>query len=240
MRLNGKTAIVTGGGRGIGSAIAKAFAREGAEVCVTARSAEQIERVADEIRAAGGTAAPIVCDVTDEDAVTKMVAEAEAALGPTDILVNNAGAALFTPIENTTLDEWNRLFAVNASGLFLCSKAVMPGMKERRRGQIIAVTSTAGRKGYPEQSAYCTAKHAAMGFCKVLALELQPFNVRVNTICPGGVDTELVRKGRDDVDLSRYMRPEEIADAAVFLASQQGIAQIDELCVRRVEATPWQ
>lgn len=240
MKLNGRTAIVTGGGRGIGEAIAKAFAKEGAKVCVTARSKEQIEKVADEIRAAGGTAAAIVCDVTNEDDVSKMVAEAEAALGATDILVNNAGAARFTPIENTTLDEWNRLFAVNATGLFLCARAVMPGMKARRRGQIIAVTSTAGRKGYPEQSAYCAAKHAAMGFCKVLALELQSFSVRVNTICPGGVDTELVRKGRDDVDLSKYMRPQEIADAAIFLARQEGIAQIDELCIRRAEATPWQ
>ena len=240
MKLQGKAAIITGGGRGIGEAIAKAFAGEGAKVCVAARTGEQIERVADGIQAAGGAAAAVRCDVTQEDDVARMVAEAEAALGPIDILVNNAGAAIFRPLEETALDDWNRLFAVNATGVFLCSKAVMSGMKQRRKGHIIVVASTAGRKGYKEQSAYCAAKHAAMGLCKVLALELQPYNVRVSTICPGGVNTELVRRGRDDVDVSKYMRPEEIAQAAVFLACQEGIAQIDELCVRRVEATPWQ
>lgn len=240
MKLQGKNTIVTGGGRGIGAAIAKAFASEGAKVCVTARTREQIDSVAAEIHAAGGRAIAVPCDVTDEDDVARMVQAAEAALGPTDILVNNAGAAVFRPIEDTGLDDWNRLFAVNATGLFLCSKAVMQGMKQRGRGHIIAVTSTAGRRGYKEQSAYCAAKHAAMGLCKVLALELQPYHVRVSTICPGGVDTELVRKGRDDVDVSKYMRPEEIAAATLFLAAQEGIAQIDELCVRRVEATPWQ
>jgi len=237
VRLEDKTAIVTGAGRGIGEAIAKAFAAEGAKVCCVARTKEQVERVADEI---GACAIAVPCDVTQPDQVQAMVAESEAKLGPTDILVNNAGAAIFQPLEETSLEDWERLFAVNATGLFLCSKAVLDGMKARRSGHIITVSSQAGRKGYPHQSAYCAAKHAVMGLCKVLALEVQPFGIRVSTLCPGGVDTELVRKGRDDVDLSKYMHPEEIADAALFLAAQEGIAQIDELCIRRLEATPWQ
>ena len=237
MKLEDKTTIVTGAGRGIGEAIAKAFAAEGAKVCCVARTKEQVERVADEI---GACAIAVSCDVTEPDQVQAMAAECEAKLGPTDILVNNAGAAIFRPLEETSLEDWERLFAVNATGLFLCSKAVLDGMKARRSGHILTVSSQAGRKGYPHQSAYCAAKHAVMGFCKVLALEVQPFGIRVSTLCPGGVDTELVRQGRDDVDLSKYMRPEEIADAALFLAGQEGIAQIDELCVRRLEATPWQ
>ena len=240
MKLKDKVCIVTGAGRGIGEAIAKAFAAQGAKVCCAARSRDQIERVAGEIRAAGGRGEAIACDVTNPDQVAQMVRETEERLGPVDILVNNAGAAVFKPLEETTLEDWTRLHAVNATGAFLCSKAVMAGMKKRRRGHIIMISSQAGRKGYPGQSAYCAAKHAVMGLSKVLALELQPFNIRVTAVCPGGVDTELVRRGRDDVDLSEYMRPEEIAEVAVFVASREGVAQIDEITVRREKAAPWQ
>ena len=143
MKLEDKVCIITGAGRGIGEAIAKAFAAEGAEVCVTARTVRQVERVAEEIRAAGGAAVAVPCDVTQPDQVEAMVAESEAKLGPTDILVNNAGAAIFRPLEQTSLEDWDRLHAVNATGAFLCSKAVMAGMKERRRGHIITVSSQA-------------------------------------------------------------------------------------------------
>ncbi len=240
MKLKDQVCIVTGAGRGIGEAIAKAFAAEGAKVCCAARSRNEIERVAGEIQAAGGQAIAVACDVTDSAQVEAMARETEERLGPVDVLVNNAGAAVFKPLEETTLEDWMRLHAVNATGAFLCSKAVMTGMKKRRRGHIIMISSQAGRKGYPGQSAYCAAKHAVMGLTKVLALELQPFDIRVTAICPGGVDTELVRRGRDDVDLSEYMRPEEIAETAVFIASRQGIAQIDEITVRRMKAAPWQ
>ena len=239
MSLRDKVCIITGAGRGIGECIAKAYAAEGAKVCAAARTQDQVGRVAGEIQTAGGAAIAVACDVTQPDQVEAMVGECEAKLGPVDTLVNNAGAAIFMPLEETSLEDWRRLHAVNATGVFLCSKAVMAGMKARRSGHIITVASQAGRKGYHGQSAYCSAKHAVMGLCKVLALELQPFNVRVSTLCPGGVDTELVRRGRHDVDLSKYMRPEEVADAAVFLAKQEGIAQIDEITVRRMEATPW-
>jgi len=238
--LRDKVALITGGGRGIGRAIALRFAAEGAKVAVAARTLAEVQAVADEIvRFSEAPALAIQADVTSQKDVHKMVVMAESDLGPIDVLVNNAGAAIFKPLMETTVEEWDRLMSVNLKATFLCSKAVLKGMMERRRGRIIIVASSAGKKGYMGQSAYCAAKHGQVGFSKVLALEAQKYGVRVNVICPGGVDTRLVREGRDDVDLSRYMRPEEIAEIAVFLAKQEGIASIDEITVRRTEAQPW-
>jgi len=239
MALNDKVVIVTGAGRGIGRAIVTAFAKEGAKVAACARTQSEIDEAAAEARSLGAEAAAVPVDVTDEAGTKRMVASVEEQLGPVDILINNAGVAQFKPFLETTGEEWDRLMDVNAKGIFLCCQAVLPGMMARRSGRIINVSSSAGQKGYPEQSAYCASKHAVMGLSKVLALETRNSGIRIHVICPGGVDTELVRKGRDDVDLSKYMRPEEIADVAVFLARQEGIAMIDEVTVRRAEAGPW-
>jgi 3-oxoacyl-[acyl-carrier protein] reductase len=238
--LRDKVVLITGGGRGIGRAIALRFAAEGAKVAVAARTLAEVQSVAEEITRFSDTPAlAIQADVTVQKDVYKMVAHTESDLGPLDVLVNNAGAAIFKPLMDTTVEEWDRLMNINLKATFLCSKAALKGMIERRRGRIINVASAAGLKGYPEQAAYCASKHGAVGFSKVLALEMQKYGIRVNVICPGGVDTQLVREGRDDVDLSKYMRPEEIAEVAVFLAKQEGIATVDEIVVRRTEARPW-
>jgi len=238
-KFEDKIVVVTGGGRGIGRAICLAFAKEGARVAACARSVNEINRVAEEIRAAGGEAIAVAMDVTDERSVNKGMNAIRDRFGRIDILVNNAGAAIFKPLSETTLDDWNKMVAVNMTGVFLCCKAVLSEMMERKSGRIINIASSAGLKGYPNQSAYCASKHGVVGFSKVLALELQPYNIRVNVVCPGGVDTRLVREGRDDVDVTKYMRPEEIADVVIFLASQNAIATIDEVFVRRTEARPW-
>ena len=237
--LKDNVVLVTGGGRGIGRSIALAFARLGARVAVTARTKREIDETAQLVRDFGATSLAIRADLTVEDQVRQMVAQTEQTLGPIDILINNAGAAIFKPFLETTVADWERLMAINARAVFLCCQSALPGMLRRRRGRIIIIASTAAKKGYAGQSAYCAAKHAAMGFAKVLALETHGKGIRVHVICPGGVDTRLVREGRDDVDASKYMHPDEIAEATVILATHSGMATIDELLIRRDEATPW-
>jgi len=239
MKLKNRVVIVTGAGRGIGRATALAFAAEGARVAAVARTADEIRGVAQDIRRDGGQAVHVRTDITKPSQIETMMRKVEDKLGRVDVLVNNAGIAIFKPLLETSVQEWDRVMAVNLRGTFLCTKAVLPSMMKRKAGAIINIASQAGRKGYPEQSAYCASKHGMVGFTKVLALEARPYGIRVHLVNPGGVDTRLVREGRDDVDLSKYMRPEEIADVVVFLAKQEGIATIDEVVVRRWEATPW-
>lgn len=239
MPLKNKVVVVTGAGRGIGRAIVLGFAGQSAKTAACARTKAEIDEAAAEARKLGTEAVAVTLDVTCESSVNDMVRSVEGQLGPIDILINNAGVALFKPFLETTTEEWDRMMDINAKGVFLCCRAVLPGMMARKSGRIINISSSAGKKGYPEQSAYCASKHAVMGLSKVLALETRKHGIRVHVICPGGVDTDLVRSGRDDVDITKYMRPEEIADIAVFLARQESIAMIDEVTVRRIEAGPW-
>ena len=236
--LTGNVALVTGAGRGIGRAIALRLARAGAAVAVLARTASEVEETARQAIEMGGRALPLTADVSHEGAVQDAVGRCEQELGEVDILVNNAGVFHHAPIEETPVEVWHRLMDVNLLGTVLCVRAVLPGMRRRNRGRIINIASSAGRKGYPRQSAYCASKHAQIGFTRVLAEELHGTGIRVHVVNPGGVDTRLVRDHRDDVDVSEYMQPEEIAEAVTFLATQGGMATIDELNIRRAAARP--
>ena len=239
MKLQGKVALVTGGGRGIGRAVALALARQGAAVAVTARSADQLAETVALVRDADGEAVAVVADIAQQDEVGQMVRTVAEALGPADILVNNAGLARFAPVVEASAEDWRLMLEVNLLGTFFVTQAVLPSMIERRRGWIINISSSAGIKGYVEQSGYCASKHALIGFAKALALETQPHGVRVHTICPGAVDTDMARTHRNIDDPADWMQPEEIADTVVFLASQDGVAMIDNLIIRRYKATPW-
>ena len=239
MKLQGKVALVTGGGRGIGRAVALALARQGAAVAVTARSADQLAETVALVRDADGEAVAVVADIAQQAEVGQMVRTVAEALGPADILVNNAGLARFAPVVEASAEDWRLMLEVNLLGTFFVTQAVLPPMIERRRGWIINISSSAGIKGYVEQSGYCASKHALIGFAKALALETQPHGVRVHTICPGAVDTDMARTHRNIDDPADWMQPEEIADTVVFLASQDGVAMIDNLIIRRYKATPW-
>ncbi len=219
--LAGRGAVVTGGGRGIGRAIAHALAARGAAVLVSARSEDEIAGVAAALRDTGAEAYAVRCDVTDEGAVERLAAEAAQRLGDVDMLVNNAGAAFAQPLHRLTLQEWRDVMAVNATGPFLCTRAFLPGMVERGRGRVVTVASVAGLSGAPYIAAYAAAKHAAVGFVRAIAAEVAASGVTVNAVCPGYVDTDMTRASIDRI-VAKTGRSGEEARAAILERSPQG------------------
>ena len=227
---------MTGGGRGIGAATARALAEAGARVIVSARSTGEIERVAAELRGSGHEAWAVPCDVTDESRVAALAGEAAELLGRVDILVSNAGMAASAPLKRLTLEEWNRVFAVNVTGVFLCARAFLEPMVEAGWGRIVNIASIAGKVGHPYITHYVASKHAVVGFTRALAVEVAAKGVTVNAVCPGYVDTPMTdasvanmmektgmsqaesRRWLEDLSpQKRLMRPEEIAFQVVSL-----------------------
>jgi NAD(P)-dependent dehydrogenase (short-subunit alcohol dehydrogenase family) len=231
---------VSGGGRGIGRAIALAFAREGAHVAVTARTGAELDVVAAEIRALGRKALAVSCDVGERAQIDDAVRRVAEGLGPVEILVNNAGIAVSAKLLDTDDALWERHLRVNLTGAFLMTRAVLPGMLAARWGRVVNIASIAGRQGYPYVAAYTASKHGLLGLTRALAQEVVTTGVTVNAICPGYVATDLTwasarkiqeRTGRtyDEAVRSlaayspqkRLIEPEEVATVAVLLASDE-------------------
>jgi NAD(P)-dependent dehydrogenase (short-subunit alcohol dehydrogenase family) len=225
-----RVAVVTGAGRGIGAASAHALAAAGFSVVVSARSRDQIERVAAELTAMGKRAWPVVCDVTSEESVLALFRQA-AEFGPVAVLVNNAGAAASMSVIKTSLNEWNRLMAVNATGAFFCTRAVLPGMIERKWGRVVNVASTAGLQGAKYIAAYSAAKHALMGFTRSAAAEVANTGVTVNAVCPGFVDTEMTTESLDRIIAKTGRTREEALAAALTSAGQSRLITADEVAL---------
>jgi len=240
-RLLDKIALVTGASKGIGRAIAIAFAKEGANVVVNYfKSEDDANDVVKEINAMGGTAVPVRADVSKIDEVKAMVRRTIDQFGRIDILVNNAGVSTMGLLVDLTEQDWDYNMDVNAKGVFLCCQAVARHMMDRRYGKIINISSAAGKTGARFLSHYCASKFAVIGLTQSLALELAPYGINVNAVCPGYVETDMqsrelvweaklrgisseeVKRGYlGSVPLGRLGKPEDVAKIVVFLASAQ-------------------
>ncbi|GMV99745.1 MAG: short-chain dehydrogenase [Candidatus Hydrogenedentota bacterium] len=238
MLLKSKTAIITGAGRGIGRGIAVAFAQQGCDVAILARSVDELEVTAGLVRDAGRAAVVLPCDLSDAGQALHSGGKAVQALGHVDILVNNAGYASFKPFVESPVEEWRRTFDVNVFGVVSMIQAVLPSMIERKAGRIINISSVAGLKPISNQSSYVASKHALNGLTKVLSMELRESGIRVHSVCPGGVDTRLAAEAMPERDRSNWMTPEDVAHACLFLATQSERAHTDEIVVRRFESVP--
>jgi 3-oxoacyl-[acyl-carrier protein] reductase len=229
-KLEGKVAIVTGGRRGIGFAIARAFAAEGAAVAIADRDGAGAGRAAAQLREAGARAVGLEVDVTDYAQVEAMVARTIAELGGVDVLVNNAGIDTISTIVDMPVEQWREMIDTNLTSVFHCTKAVLPTMIEQRSGRIVNIGSQLGLSGTERMVHYCAAKAGVHGFTRALAVEVAPYGINVNAIAPGPVETDLLREIPDDwleqkrreLPLGRFGRPEEIAPTAVLLASDDG------------------
>ncbi|MDB4951770.1 MAG: short-chain dehydrogenase/reductase [Gemmatimonadetes bacterium] len=188
--LSGRHAVVTGGGRGIGAAIADELARLGAAVTVMGRGVDALQATAERLRAEhGARAAAVACDVADEGSVQRAFAEARAAFGEPYALVNNAGQSAAGTLEDTSRETWDAMLAVNLTGAYLCIRGVLPGMRAAGAGRIVNVASTGGLRGYSHTAAYCAAKHGLVGLTRALAHETAKQGITVNAVCPGYTDT---------------------------------------------------
>lgn len=232
-------ALVTGGGKGIGRAVALRLAAGGLDVVVTGRDTAALHAVAAEARELGSTITPEPCDVTEERDVVGVVERH----GPVRVLVNNAGIAASAPLERTTLEAWRRLLDVNATGAFLCTRAVLPGMRAAGTGRIVTVASVAGLTGARYIAAYSASKHAAIGLMRSVAVEVAGSGITANAVCPGYVRTDMTERAIATImettgrtreaaveallgrsRLGRLIEPDEVAAAVEFLCGEDAAA----------------
>jgi NAD(P)-dependent dehydrogenase (short-subunit alcohol dehydrogenase family) len=225
----GRGAVVTGGGRGIGAVIARVLADAGAAVVVAARTPVEIEGVAAALRERGAKAWAVSCDVTDEASVKRLEEEARRHIGVVDILVNNAGDASSSPFRKITLAEWERMLAVNATGTFLCTRQLAPGMVERGWGRVVNLASVAGLEGAKYIAHYSAAKHAVIGFTRSVAMELAGTGVTVNAVCPGYVDTPMTGRTLANVQARAGLPRDQALGAVLASAGQERLITPEEV-----------
>ncbi|HZN02955.1 MAG TPA: SDR family NAD(P)-dependent oxidoreductase [Candidatus Polarisedimenticolia bacterium] len=243
MLLEGRVAVITGGGRGIGRAIAERFYREGAKVAIASRNAKTLQTVAMEMNKGDHRIVPFRCDVSNRDEVEVLFGNVIEVWDRVDILVNNAGLSGITPAMpapegDETEARFRQILDVNVTGTWFCVREAVPHMPEDGRGRILNISSVLGKFGVPGYGGYCASKHGVIGLTKALALELAPKKITVNALCPGWVETDMAREGveagarseritpeefrrraEEAVPLGRFLRPEEVADLATFVAS---------------------
>jgi len=228
--LNGQVALITGGNRGIGLAIAERLAAMGAKLAICARDAAKLQQVAVNLQNRGTEVFSRVADVTDLADVLRMVNETRAALGPVDILVNNAGIGHFGPFHELSEGDWDNTLNTNLKAVFMMSRAIAPEMIQRRSGHIINIASLAGKNAFAGGAIYCASKFGLMGLTACMAEDLRNYNIRVAAVCPGSVSTEFsLHKGRDH---SKLLQPEDVAHAVAALVTQGPTNFMSEILIR--------
>jgi len=237
MLLEGKVAMVTGAGRGIGRAISLRFAAEGASLILCARTAPKLQEVAEAVRASGRPCLSAVCDVTKEEEVAALVKRGVEQFGRIDILVNNAGISNPKPFLETTDADWDEALRVNLMGIVYCTRAVLPGMLQRRAGSVVNIASAAGLRGLPGSPAYTASKAAVIGLTHAIGEELGERGVRLNVVCPGPIKTELLDSSavKDFVlkNKAHLLPPEDAAGTVLYLASSlSGGLNSQVICLR--------
>jgi NAD(P)-dependent dehydrogenase (short-subunit alcohol dehydrogenase family) len=229
LKLAGQVALVTGAGRGIGRAVATTFAHAGAAVALAARSGGEIEAVAREIGRTGGRALALPADVRQEASVDALARRVLGEWGRVDVLVNAAGLAAFAPVTDSKLDDWDQMLAVNLRGAVLCCRAVLPAMIAQGRGTIISVGSVVTSRVLTGSAAYTASKYGLLGFSRVLAEEMRPHRVRVGVLSAGATDTPLWDTMPGAPARERMLRPDQVAEAALLMASLGPNATLEEL-----------
>jgi 3-oxoacyl-[acyl-carrier protein] reductase len=230
--LAGQVALVTGGNRGIGKAIAARLAALGAAVAICGRDLNSLKSTANELQAAGARVHWQRADVANSTDVASLVTQSESSLGGISILVNNAGMGLFGPVHEKTEQQWDTLINTNVKSLFLVSRAVIPGMIQRRRGDIINISSLAGKNTFAGGGIYCASKWAVQGLSGCMAEDLRAYNIRVSTVCPGSVATEF--SGRGPKDPGKVLTAQDVAHAVAMIATQGPQSFLSEVHLRPV------
>jgi NAD(P)-dependent dehydrogenase (short-subunit alcohol dehydrogenase family) len=224
-RLSGQHALITGGGTGIGTAIARTLSAEGAALSLVGRRREPLETLAEDLP----DTIALPADITDEDQVKAMVETARAAHGPVSILIANAGAASSAPLAKTGLDAWRAMIDVNLTGAFLSARAVLPDMTATGAGRIVFVASTAGLKGYGYVAPYCAAKHGVVGLARALAIEVAPAGITVNAVCPGFTETPMLHASIKTIVETTGRSPEQAREALIKDNPQGRFVQPDDV-----------
>ena len=231
VKLDGKVAVVTGASKGIGKAIASAFAGAGAKVVLAARTHETLEQVAADLRESGAEALAVPTDVTDVDAVQRLIEQTLDVYQHVDILVNNAGVGYFGPVVDFAPDDWDAVLNSNLKAVYLCAKYALPPMLAQGSGQIINVLSIAAKVAFEASAAYCAAKAGALALTKVLASEVRQQNIRVTAVLPGSVHTPFWDDVPEHPDFEQMLKPEHVADTVVSICQQPPGMVTEEIVV---------
>ena len=219
-RIDGKVAVVTGASKGIGKALAFAFARAGAKVVLAARTRETLEQVASELRESGAEALAVPTDVTNADAVKQLIQQTLDTYQHVDILINNAGIGHFGPVVDFDPDDWDTVLNSNLKAVYLCAKYALPSMLEKGSGQIVNVLSIAAKVAFEASGAYCAAKAGALALTKVLASEVRQQHIRVTAVLPGSVHTPFWDDVPEHPDFEKMLAPEHVAEAVISVCQQ--------------------
>ncbi len=227
--LKNKTAVVTGASRGIGKSIALSLANAGVNVVLAARSQNDLESAANEIRKNGGQCIVIQADVSEETEVIRLMEKTTETFRTIDILVNNAGYGIFSKVVDTAVGDFDGMMSVNLRGVFLCCKAVLPTMIRQKRGAIINIASLAGKNSFVGGATYSATKWGLLGFSRSLMLEVRDFNIRVVTICPGSVNTSFSDHSKDS---DKIIQPQDVADTVLFALTMPARSNVSEIDIR--------